>query len=201
MIASILRRLLRYLYVSEDWTMLELDLRSLPPPSAPASEVLEVVMIKGENVNKFKADLIGRNDSGLRCNVGSNTLLFAGYSREDLFGVVRFRIGGSFYSKRFRRTVELGCNEVVQDWIYVVANVRGTGVARLLQERAMHMISEIGYEKAIAWVSNDNIPSLRLHERTGFRILESITRQRVLNVFQRNKRLIVDNDKALRIMI
>ena len=81
-------------------------------------------------------------------------------------------------SRYSRREVYSG---VAWESIYVAGDLRGRGVGRRLLEAAIPVTEELGFWTLIAGVHTENVASLAVHERTGFRrigIQERIGRDR-----------------------
>lgn len=58
----------------------------------------------------------------------------------------------------------------VEDSVYVKDGARGMGLGTLLLGRLVELAREGGYRTIIARITAENVPSIRLHERHGFRL-------------------------------
>lgn len=66
---------------------------------------------------------------------------------------------------------------VVEDSVYVAADARGQGVGRALLERLVASADAAGIWTVQASILADNVPSIELHKRCGFRLVG--TRERI----------------------
>ena len=78
-------------------------------------------------------------------------------------------IVGFSYAGRFR--TRPAYRFLVEDSIFVAANARGMGVGRELLAELIRLCEEKGYRQMIALIAGgtDNLPSVGLHDRLGFR--------------------------------
>jgi L-amino acid N-acyltransferase YncA len=60
---------------------------------------------------------------------------------------------------------------IAEHSVYVDASVRGTGVGSALLEALIRRYEDLGFWKLLSRIFPENVPSLRLHERVGFRIV------------------------------
>ena len=77
-------------------------------------------------------------------------------------------LGWAALSPVSRRRVYLGVAEVS---VYVSATARGQGLGRVLLERLIEASEQAGIWTLQAGILPENTPSVRLHERLGFRLV------------------------------
>ncbi|MHB8245236.1 MAG: GNAT family N-acetyltransferase [Acidimicrobiales bacterium] len=61
-----------------------------------------------------------------------------------------------------------GYSTAVEDSVYVAAEARGQGIGRLLLQAALDAALSHGFHSVIGRISAEQLPSIRLHEASGF---------------------------------
>lgn len=91
----------------------------------------------------------------------------AGYPH--IVALIDDAVVGFSYAGRFR--TRPAYRFLVEDSIFVAPNARGMGVGRVLLTRLIQLCEEKGYRQMIALIAGgtDNLPSVGLHDRLGFR--------------------------------
>ncbi len=85
---------------------------------------------------------------------------------EDAHGVVL----GYAYAHAFRARPAYRWS--VEDSVYVAPNAKGSGVGGHLLTRLLELAAESGFRQMVAVIGgSDHAPSIRLHERAGFRMI------------------------------
>jgi len=84
-----------------------------------------------------------------------------------LVAEVDSRVAGYAYASAFRPRE--GYRFLVEDSIYVAADFRGRGIAKLLMQTLIEQCTALGYRQMIAVIGDSaNEPSIALHRQLGF---------------------------------
>jgi phosphinothricin acetyltransferase len=76
---------------------------------------------------------------------------------------------GYAYASRFRTSPAY--RFLVEDSIYIASDAQGAGLGRALLTELIKLSEGVGYRQMIALIAGgtENVPSIRLHDRLGFR--------------------------------
>ena len=142
----------------------------MAPPPAVRVEVVPMTAAHAERVLDIYQEGIATGDATFESRVPDWPTFDAGHDRQArLVALVDDEIvGWVALSPYSGRDVYRG---VAWESVYVAARWRGRGIGRALLEAAIPAAEAAGYWTLLAGIAAENLTSVALHERAGFRWL------------------------------